>query len=112
MMRVGLHSFLRDGQESGYEEAHRVVPADMLAALQRVGIRDWSIWRSGRHLFHVVDCDDFAAAMRALETDPVNERWQETMAAYVEGFAENPDGPAGLGLWHVWTLTDQAAGVS
>jgi len=108
-MRVALHSFLRDGQEAGYEEAHRVVPDDLLAALQRVGITDWAIWRSGQNLFHLVECDDFDAAMRALEHDPVNERWQEYIGAFVDRFAENPDGAAGMGLRHVWTLTEQAA---
>ncbi|WP_422771100.1 L-rhamnose mutarotase [Plantactinospora sp. WMMC1484] len=107
-MRVALHSFLHDGRETGYEEAHRTVPDDLLAALQRVGITEWVIWRSGRHLFHLVDCADFAAAMRELDGDPVNQRWQEFMAGYVERFAEDPDGAAGLGLRHVWTLTEQA----
>jgi L-rhamnose mutarotase len=107
-MRIALHSVLHDGAELGYEQAHRVVPDDLLAALRRAGIRDWAIWRDGRDLFHVVDCDDFDAAQRALADDPVNQRWQETMAAYVARFTENPEGAAGMGLRHVWTLREQA----
>lgn len=99
-MRVALHSVLREGQEAAYEREHATVWPDLLAALQRVGIRDWTIWRSGRHLFHVVDADDFGAAMAALDDDPVNLRWQEHMAAFVDHF--EPD------LRHVWTLRDQA----
>lgn len=108
-MRVALHSFLREGQELAYEDAHRVIPPDLLAALQRVGITEWSIWRSGNHLFHLVDCEDFAAALTQLAGDPVDQRWQETMSAYVEGFATNPEGAGGQGLRHVWTLSEQAA---
>jgi L-rhamnose mutarotase len=107
-MRIALHSFLHSGQELGYEQAHRVIPDDLLAALRRAGIRDWAIWRDGQDLFHIVDCDDFDAAQRALADDPVNQRWQETMSAYVARFAENPEGAAGVALRHVWTLSEQA----
>ena len=107
-MRVTLHSLLREGREVDYEVAHRRVPDDLLAALRRVGIREWAIWRSGTNLFHVVDCDDFEAALRQLADDPVDQRWQETMSAFVEGFARNPDGTAGMALRHVWTLSEQA----
>lgn len=107
-MRVALHSFLHEGQELAYEEAHQTIPPDLLAALQRVGIKDWSIWRSGNHLFHLVDCADFGAALAELADDPVDQRWQQTMSAYVEGFAQNPDGPGGQGLRHVWTMSAQA----
>ena len=107
-MKVALHSVLRDGQEEAYEREHATIWPDVLAALQRVGVREWTIWRSGRHLFHVVDADDFAGAMATLEHDPVNERWQAHMAAFVDHFETDPDGAAGLGIRHVWTLSEQA----
>ncbi len=107
-MRVALHSVLREGQEEAYEREHATVWPDLLAALQRVGVREWIIWRSGRNLFHVVEADDFADAMAALEHDPVNERWQAHMAAFVDHFEGDPDGAAGMGLRHVWTLSEQA----
>ncbi len=46
--------------------------------------------------------------MAALEHDPVNERWQAHMAAFVDHFEGDPDGAAGMGLRHVWTLSEQA----
>ncbi len=107
-MTVALHSVLRDGQEDAYEKEHAAVWPDLLAALQAAGIRDWTIWRSGRLLVHVVDTDDFAGAMDRLAGDPVNARWQEHMAAFVDHFEDNPEGAAGLGLRHVWTLTEQS----
>ncbi len=106
-MRVALHSVLREGQEEAYEREHARIWPDVLAALQRVGVREWVIWRSGSHLFHMVEADDFAGAMAALEHDPVNERWQEHMAAFVDHFEADPDGAAGLGLRHVWTMSEQ-----
>lgn len=107
-MKLALHSVLREGQEEAYESEHAAVPPDLLDALQRAGIQDWTIWRSGRHLFHVVETDDFDAAMAQLATDAVNARWQEHMKAFVDHFEEHPDGAAGLGLRHVWTMRQQA----
>ncbi|MFI1166293.1 L-rhamnose mutarotase [Streptomyces sp. NPDC020801] len=106
-MRIALHSRLHEGRELAYEAEHRAVPEELLAALRRAGISEWAIWRSGSDLFHVVECADFGAAMRELQEDPANQRWQETMKAYVASFAENPGGAADLGLRQVWTLTDQ-----
>ncbi|MFC4561124.1 L-rhamnose mutarotase [Nocardiopsis mangrovi] len=104
-MRVALHSLLREGQEDGYEHAHQRIPDDLDAAFRRVGIHDWTIWRSGRHLFHVVDCDDFGAAMDALDSDPANLRWQAFINRYVDRFVTGPDG--GTARPEVWRLRRQ-----
>lgn len=108
-MKVALHSVLREGQEAAYEREHAEVWPDLLAALRRAGIRDWTIWRSGRNLFHLVDTDDFAAAMDRLDDDEVNQRWQDHMAAFVDHFEPNGEGQAGLAIRHVWTLRDQVS---
>ncbi|PSK95930.1 L-rhamnose mutarotase [Murinocardiopsis flavida] len=106
-MRVALHSILRDGAADGYENAHQRIPDDLDASFRRVGISDWSIWRSGRHLFHVVECDDFAAAMAALDTDPANRRWQEFINRYVDHFESTGDAAADMALGRVWRLRQQ-----
>ncbi len=105
-MRAALHGILREGREEAYEREHAVVWPDLLAALQRAGIREWIIWRSGRDLFHVVEADDFDRAVADLEHDPANERWQAHMAAFVDHFESGPDG-AGPRL--VWTMSAQGA---
>ncbi|MBI0298253.1 L-rhamnose mutarotase [Streptomyces sp. PRKS01-29] len=110
-MRVALHSVLKEGQESGYEQVHATVPEDLLAALRRAGITNWRIWRSGRHLFHLVDCEDFVAAMAALDEDPANQRWQEFIGAYVDHFEDTGGAPAEaerMALGEVWELRSQA----
>ena len=109
-MRVALHSVLREGRESGYVEAHAAIPEDLVESFERVGIHDWSIWRSGRNLFHLVDCDDFGAAMDALDTDPANERWQAFIGRYVDHFVTTGDGPDGMILERVWNLAQQRTG--
>jgi L-rhamnose mutarotase len=109
MPRIALHGILREGAEAGYDRAHRIVPPELLAMFERVGIRDWVIWRSGRDVFHVLDCDDFERAVAMIAADPANEAWQREMAPYVESMVANPDGTAGLALRQVWALRDQAA---
>jgi L-rhamnose mutarotase len=107
-MRIALHSITREDHETGYDQAHAAIPDDLVESFARVGIHDWTIWRSGRHLFHVVDCDDFTAAMDELATDPANLRWQATIGPYVERFELLGEGPAGMIVPQVWRLTDQS----
>lgn len=108
-MRVALHSVLREGREADYDREHAAVPDDLLAALRRAGIRDWTIWRSGRHLFHLVDAEDFAAARAVLAGDPADQAWQERMGVLVEHFEPGEDERTGA-LAQVWDLGEQARG--
>lgn len=104
MTYVALHSVLKAGREADYDVVHQRIPDELLEAHRRAGITDWSIWRSGRDLFHLVECDDFPAAVRQLEHDPANKRWQEFIGAYVDHLAQSPEGPM---LRLVWRMLDQ-----
>jgi L-rhamnose mutarotase len=106
-MKVALHSVLREGEESNYETAHAVVPPDLAASLLAAGISDWTIWRSGCDLFHLVECDDFVAAMNQLGSDPVNDRWQEHMAQFVDHFEMVSEGFEGMEVPLVWNFREQ-----
>jgi L-rhamnose mutarotase len=106
-MRIALHSIVRDGLEEGYDSTHARVPDDLVASFARVGIRDWTIWRSGRHLFHLVECDDFTAALDALDTDPANAAWQRTIGPFVDHFEVTGPGNSGMPIPEVWRLTEQ-----
>jgi L-rhamnose mutarotase len=97
-----LHSVLKPGREADYDRVHARVPDELLSALKESGIRDWRIWRSGRNLFHLVECDDFDAALRALADDPRNQRWQAFIGDYVDHFEDPADG-----LPLVWQLSAQ-----
>jgi L-rhamnose mutarotase len=78
--RVGLHTRLRAGTEEEYDALHRDVWPDVLAAIERAGISRWLIFRDGVDLFHYVECEDYDAAIAELADDPVNVRWQATVA--------------------------------
>ena len=97
---VALRSLLRPGKEAGYDAEHARIPDDLVEAHRRAGIHDWTIWRSGRELFHLVECDDLETAFRLLDGDPANERWQVVIGDYVEHFDPTP-------LQLVWRMRDQ-----
>ena len=106
-MRIALHSTLRPGAADDYLREHASVPDDLVALFERAGIRDWTIWRSGDHLFHLVECDDFEAAMRVIRSDEADSRWQAHVGEFVEGFL-GPDGrPGYVPLHPVWGLEEQ-----
>lgn len=79
-MQVGLHTRLKPGVEERYEEYHRAVWPEVLAAIRRAGITKYVIFRDGLDLFHYVECDDYDRAIADLAQDPVNIRWQAVMA--------------------------------
>lgn len=109
-MRVALHSTIHPGAINEYRAHHAAVPGDLARLFDRIGIHDWSIWRSGDRLFHLVDCDDFDAAMRAVEDDPANLAWQKDIGRFVAGFFGADGEDAFSPLEHVWSLTDQQDG--
>ena len=79
-MKVGIHTRLNPGVEERYEEYHRAVWPDVLAAIRRAGITEYLIFRDGLDLFHYIECDDYDRAIAQLAGDPVNIRWQAEMA--------------------------------
>jgi L-rhamnose mutarotase len=79
-MKVGLHTRLKRGVEERYEEYHRAVWPDVLAAIRRVGITKYVIFRDGLDLFHYIECDDYDRAIADLARDPVTIRWEAEMA--------------------------------
>ena len=109
-MRVALHSVLAPGAADDYRREHARVPDELAALFERAGIRDWSIWRSGDRLFHLVDCDDWEQAMRVVKGDAADDRWQAHIGRFVAGF-HGPDGEdAYAPLDEVWSLAGQAEG--
>ena len=101
--RVALHTRLKAGKEEEYESTHSVIPPELDERLRAAGVRNWSIWRSGRELFHVVDVDDYGAMRRTLADDPVNILWQGRMAELLEVQDDYSGEDSGIPL--VWTLS-------
>jgi L-rhamnose mutarotase len=83
-MRVAIHTTIRPDKIEAYEAAHREVPDQLTDAIRAGGCTAWTIWRSGTDLFHVIDCDDYAALLAHLGQLPVNVAWQRRMADLLE----------------------------
>ena len=67
-----------------YEQEHQRVWPEMLAKLKEVGISEYSIFRRGQELFLCLRVDDFEKAWDELDSDPVNQKWQELMGRLFE----------------------------
>ena len=100
--RIALHTRLKPGRELNYERIHAEIPDPLDARLRATGVRGWSIWRSGRELFHLVEVEDYAAMRHALADDPVNVAWQGRMAELLEVADDYSGDDRGLPLvWHL-----------
>lgn len=109
-MEITLHTVLKAGAETAYDEVHAEIPAVLAAKLRAAGVRDWRIWREGRHVFHVVDVEDYQAMRHALRDDPDNLAWQQRVGPLFD----QPDDYGGedTGLARLWSLDDQLSAES
>ncbi len=100
--RIALHTRLKPGRELDYERVHALIPEPLDERLRKAGVLSWSIWRSGRDLFHLVEVEDYAHMRRTLAEDPVNVAWQGRMADLLEVADDYSGDDHGLPL--VWRL--------
>ncbi|MCX5107705.1 L-rhamnose mutarotase [Streptomyces sp. NBC_00378] len=103
-MRIALHTKVRADRIEEYEAAHREVPAELTAAIRAAGATSWTIWRSGTDLFHVIDCEDYAALLAELEQLPVNIAWQARMDELLDVAHDYSADGAAAGLPVAWEL--------
>jgi L-rhamnose mutarotase len=99
---IALHTRLRPGSEAEYDRVHAIIPAKLDAALREAGVHGWRIWRDGLDLFHLVECDDYAAMRDFLREHPANVPWQARMAELLDVEDDYSGGDSGLDL--VWRM--------
>ncbi|WP_406387310.1 L-rhamnose mutarotase [Streptomyces sp. NBC_00887] len=103
-MRIALHTRVRADRIEEYEAAHRAVPEELTAAIRAAGVTSWTIWRSDRELFHLLECDDYPRLLAELEHLPVNIVWQARMAEFLDVVHDYSEAGAAAGLPVVWQL--------
>ena len=76
-MRVATVIRLKPEHEEEYRELHRAVWPDVLAALKRAHVRNYSIFLRDGLLFSYLEYDgpDFAADMAGIAADEATRRW-------------------------------------
>ncbi|MFJ4036946.1 L-rhamnose mutarotase [Microbacterium sp. NPDC090007] len=82
--RAGSVITLREEAIEEYERYHSAVWSDVLAALTRAHIRNYSIYRYGTLLFSYweYDGEDYARDLAWLDTDPVSIEWVRIMQTF------------------------------
>jgi L-rhamnose mutarotase len=103
-VRIALHTRVHADRIDEYEAAHRAVPPELTDAIRAAGAKAWTIWRSGTDLFHVIECEDYAALLAHLGALPVNTAWQARMAELLEVAHDYSASGADAGLPVVWEL--------
>jgi L-rhamnose mutarotase len=103
-MRIALHTRVRTDRIEAYEQAHAAVPPQLTEAIRAAGVANWTIWRSGTDLFHVIDCADYSAMLAALAEHPVNVAWQARMAELLAAAHDYSGDGAAAALPVVWQL--------
>lgn len=76
---------VRPDRLSEYRARHAAVWPEMRAALADAGWRNYSLFlREDGVLIGYLECEDFAACQAAMQSRPVNARWQAEMAPFFE----------------------------
>ncbi|ROS77319.1 L-rhamnose mutarotase [Curtobacterium sp. PhB130] len=107
MQRILSRTRLRAGREGAYEQAHAAIPPELVARLRGAGVTNWSIWRDGQDLIHLIEVTDYRAMRRSLADDPVNAAWQEVINPLLEADDDYSGNDDGVPL--VWTLSEQTS---
>jgi L-rhamnose mutarotase len=93
MKRVGFLLKVKPEMIEEYKKQHEAVWPEMLDALRRQGWHNYSLFmRPDGLLFGYFEAaDSFAASLKGMETEAINETWQTAMAPYFESVTGRPD---------------------
>lgn len=93
MKRVGFLLKVKPETMPEYRKHHEAVWPEMLDALRRNGWRNYSLFiRDDGLIFGYFEADEsFQASLDGMAGEPVNLRWQATMAPYFESLTGRPD---------------------
>ena len=82
MPRYCLRGRVRPEHLSEYRRVHEQVWPEMLEALRAAGWARYSLFLADDGtLIGYVEADDLDTIQRAIQADPVNDRWQRSVAA-------------------------------
>lgn len=82
MPRYCLRGRVRPEHVAEYTRVHQAVWPEMLDALSEAGWRHYSLFVSpDGTLVGYVEADDLETVQRAIQANPVNDRWQRSVAA-------------------------------
>jgi len=89
MKRIGFLLKVKPDKLEEYKQHHKAVWPEMLAALQRTGWHNYSIFaREDGLLFGYFEAEEsFAASLAGMAKEAINAQWQDFMAPYFENLS-------------------------
>jgi L-rhamnose mutarotase len=89
MKRVGFLLKVKADKLEEYKQRHETVWPEMLAALQRTGWHNYSIFaREDGLLFGYFEAtESFQASLAGMAQEEINAKWQDFMAPYFENLS-------------------------
>lgn len=86
MKRVGILLKVKKDKMVEYREVHKNVWPEMKEALSRQGWYNYSLFLTDDGLLfgYFETPVDFQTALKGMETEPINHKWQKAMAGYFE----------------------------
>lgn len=84
MQRIGFIMHVRPGSEQEYKRRHDEIWPEMLEAMTRAGIRNYTIFMHGTALFNYFECEDWQAAVQKMGETDVSARWGAYMSDIME----------------------------
>lgn len=76
MGKFGFKLFLKDENTiEEYKKRHDEIWPEMIELLDKAGIKNYSIWNSGKELFGYYECEDKEKADRVQAESKVVEKW-------------------------------------
>jgi len=84
MERAAFVLTVRPGREEAYRLEHTRVWPELVEEARRLGVRNQSVYMTGRTLFVYMEADSVEDCLRRLSEAPVNLRWEKFMAAFLE----------------------------
>ena len=92
MKRIGFQFRVRPDRLAEYQERHKAVWPEMLAALRETGWHNYTLFlRADGWIFGYFETDEsLQAAQAKMAAKEINTRWQESMSQFVDSNAR-PD---------------------
>lgn len=94
MSREAFALEIRPDKVAEYVEAHRNVWPEVLEAINRAGIRNFTIFLHDNIAFGYFECDDPVEANAVLASDPDCIRWEDWMAEFLSDRVPADGAPA------------------
>jgi L-rhamnose mutarotase len=106
MQRMGHVVEIRPEAIEEYERIHADVWPEVLAALTRANVHNYSIFRHGELLFSYWEYmgEDFVADMKVIADDPVSQKWDVLTSQMLRAPEDAPPGVLTLPIPEIFHL--------